>query len=140
MAEPRNCLRFTILGCGSSPGVPRINGDWGNCDPENPKNRRRRASLLVERFNDQGLRTTVVIDTGPDFRAQMIDAKVQTLDAAVYTHPHADHIHGIDDLRTYVVENKKLMDVYANRLTRNRLFEALAIVLRHPRVPTIHPF
>ncbi|MFC0245292.1 MBL fold metallo-hydrolase [Falsochrobactrum ovis] len=132
MAEPRNCLRFTILGCGSSPGVPRINGDWGNCDPENPKNRRRRASLLVERFNDQGLRTTVVIDTGPDFRAQMIDAKVQTLDAAVYTHPHADHIHGIDDLRTYVVENKKLMDVYANRLTRNRLFEAFGYCFETP--------
>ncbi len=132
MNFPRNCLRFTLLGCGSSPGVPRINGDWGSCDPENPKNRRRRASLLVERFDIDGKRTTVVIDTGPDFRAQMIDAGAHSLDAAVYTHPHADHIHGIDDLRTYVVENRRLMDVYANRLTRNRLFEAFGYCFETP--------
>lgn len=132
MSVPRNCLRFTLLGCGSSPGVPRINGDWGKCDPQNPKNRRRRASLLVERFDDAGHSTTVVIDTGPDFRAQMIDAGAHSLDAAVYTHPHADHIHGIDDLRTYVVENRRLMDVYANRLTRNRLFEAFGYCFETP--------
>nr|WP_254799569.1 MBL fold metallo-hydrolase [Falsochrobactrum sp. TDYN1] len=125
-------MRFTLLGCGSSPGVPRINGDWGNCDPKNPKNRRRRASLLVERFDESGNNTVVVIDTGPDFRGQMIDADVHSLDAAVYTHPHADHIHGIDDLRTYVVENRRLMDVYANRLTRNRLFEAFGYCFETP--------
>ncbi|MBN9047130.1 MAG: MBL fold metallo-hydrolase [Rhizobiales bacterium] len=132
MTEPRNCLRFTILGCGSSPGVPRINGDWGNCDPKNPRNRRRRAALLVERFNEAGESTVVVIDTGPDFRAQMIDAGAHRLDAVVYTHPHADHIHGIDDLRTYVVENRRLMDVYANRFTRNRLFEAFGYCFETP--------
>ncbi len=125
-------LRFTILGCGSSPGTPRINGDWGACDPANPKNRRRRAALLVERFDAEGRATTVVIDTGPDFRAQMIDAGAETLDAAVYTHPHADHIHGIDDLRTYVVENRRLMDVYANRLTRNRLYDAFGYCFETP--------
>lgn len=132
MHLPRNCLRFTLLGCGSSPGVPRINGDWGNCDPENPKNRRRRASLLVERFDITGNQTAVVIDTGPDFRAQMIDANVHALDAAIYTHPHADHIHGIDDLRTYVVEQGRLMDVYANRFTRKRLFEAFGYCFETP--------
>jgi len=132
VSSPRNCLRFTILGCGSSPGTPRINGDWGNCDPQNPKNKRRRASLLVERFDNTGKSTVVVIDTGPDFRAQMIDANVRSLDAAVYTHPHADHIHGIDDLRTYVVENKRLMDVYANRLTRNRLYDAFGYCFETP--------
>jgi phosphoribosyl 1,2-cyclic phosphate phosphodiesterase len=93
---------FTILGCGSSPGVPRINGDWGACDPTNPKNRRTRAALLVEQIAPDGGTTTVVIDTGPDFREQMIAAKVQNIDAVFYSHPHADHIHGIDDLRGYV--------------------------------------
>ena len=132
MEPPHECMRFTILGCGSSPGVPRINGDWGNCDPSNPKNRRRRASFLVERFDANGNSTVVVIDTGPDFRGQMIDAGVHTLDAAVYTHPHADHIHGIDDLRTYVVDNRRLMDVYANRLTRNRLFDAFGYCFETP--------
>ncbi|MFC4625192.1 MBL fold metallo-hydrolase [Daeguia caeni] len=132
MKPPRNVMRFTILGCGSSPGVPRINGDWGNCDPSNPKNRRRRTSLLVERFDEAGKSTVVVIDTGPDFRAQMIDAEVRSLDAVVYTHSHADHIHGIDDLRTYVVENRRLMDVYANRDTRNRLYEAFGYCFETP--------
>src|SRR6185312_16696893 len=79
-------LRLTILGCGSSPGTPRITGDWGNCDPANPKNRRRRAAAMVERISARGT-TTVVIDTGPDFREQMIDAHVERIDAVLYTHP-----------------------------------------------------
>ncbi|RUX98932.1 MBL fold metallo-hydrolase, partial [Mesorhizobium sp. M7A.F.Ca.CA.004.04.1.1] len=87
-------LRLTILGCGSSPGTPRITGDWGNCDPDNPKNRRTRAAALVERIASNGGRTTVVIDTGPDFRQQMLLAGVKRIDSVVYTHPHADHIHG----------------------------------------------
>ena len=101
-------LRFTILGCGSSPGVPRISGDWGACDPHNPRNRRTRASALVERIGANGI-TRVVIDTGPDFREQMVRAGADTLDGAVYTHPHADHIHGIDDLRGYVITQRRLM-------------------------------
>ncbi len=84
-------LRFTLLGCGSSPGTPRITGDWGNCDPTNPKNRRMRAAALVERISASGAKTTVVIDTGPDFRAQMLMAGVKRVDAVIYTHPHADH-------------------------------------------------
>ena len=91
-------LRFTVLGCASSPGVPRITGEWGACDPENPKNRRTRCSLLVERISIDGV-TRIVVDTSPDFRQQMIDARAATLDAAIFTHAHADHIHGIDDLR-----------------------------------------
>lgn len=132
MADQRECLRFTMLGCGSSPGTPRVNGDWGNCDPHNPKNRRRRASLLVERIDVNGRKTVVVIDTGPDFRSQMIDAKVTALDAVVYTHPHADHIHGIDDLRTYVVDNRALMDIYANRLTLERLDQGFGYCFATP--------
>ncbi|MDM8346758.1 MBL fold metallo-hydrolase [Pseudochrobactrum sp. sp1633] len=127
--------RFTVLGCGSSPGVPRPNGDWGKCDPANPKNRRRRASLMVERVSPDGT-TRVVIDTGPDFRAQIIDAlegKADNhLDAAIYTHPHADHIHGIDDLRSFVLDSKKLMPIYANRLTLNRLYEAFGYCFATP--------
>ena len=106
-------LRLTILGCGSSPGTPRITGDWGKCDPDNPKNRRTRAAALVERIAANGNRTSVVIDTGPDFRQQMLMASVRRIDAVVYTHPHADHIHGIDDLRGYVLEQRHLIDIHA---------------------------
>ena len=90
-------LTFTILGCGSSGGVPRIGGHWGDCDPTNPKNRRRRCSLLVERENAAG-KTTVLIDTSPDMRDQLLSESIGALDGVVYTHSHADHVHGIDDL------------------------------------------
>jgi phosphoribosyl 1,2-cyclic phosphate phosphodiesterase len=99
--------RFTILGSGSSGGTPRIGGDWGGCDPNEPKNRRRRSSALVELFSDEGV-TRVLIDTSPDLRDQLLDAGVGVVDAVVYTHSHADHTHGIDDLRV----------VYFNRRTR----------------------
>lgn len=91
-------IRATILGCGSSGGVPRLGGLWGECDPSNPRNRRRRCALLVDRVGPDGL-TRVLIDTGPDMVPQLTDAGVGLLDAVVWTHPHADHIHGIDDLR-----------------------------------------
>jgi phosphoribosyl 1,2-cyclic phosphate phosphodiesterase len=113
-------LRFTILGCGSSPGVPRPNGDWGACDPNEPRNRRRRAALLVQRISDNGM-TTVVIDTGPDFREQMIDAEVTHIDGVVYTHAHADHIHGIDDLRSFVLATRTRAQVYADQRTLTHL-------------------
>ncbi|WP_336056487.1 MBL fold metallo-hydrolase [Nitratireductor sp. CH_MIT9313-5] len=125
-------LRLTILGCGSSPGVPRIMGDWGACDPENPRNRRTRAAALVERISENGGITRVVIDTGPDFRSQMIASSVEKLDAVLYTHPHADHIHGIDDLRGYVLAQKKLMDVYADQPTMDRLMEAFRYCFETP--------
>ncbi len=87
-------MRVTILGCGGSGGVPTVGNQWGDCDPNNPKNARRRVSLLV-----QGAGQTVLIDTSPDLRAQLLDAKVGHLDAVIYTHDHADHTHGLDDLR-----------------------------------------
>jgi phosphoribosyl 1,2-cyclic phosphate phosphodiesterase len=120
-------LRFTILGCGSSPGVPRPNGDWGECDPTNPLNRRRRASLLVERVTQAGT-TTIVIDTGPDFRDQMLDARVTRLDGVVYTHAHADHVHGIDDLRSFVLAQQTRIPVHADRRTLDRLKSAFDYV------------
>lgn len=132
-------LRFTILGCGSSPGVPRVTGDWGACDRKNPKNRRRRTAALVERVADDGRVTRVVIDTGPDFRDQMIDAGADTLDAAVYTHMHADHIHGIDDLRGYVHARRGLMDVFADAPTLERMKAAFAYLFETPAGGTYPP-
>lgn len=123
---------FTILGCGSSPGVPRITGDWGACDPNNPKNRRTRAALLVEQTGEDGGKTTVVIDTGPDFRQQMIDAGVGHLDAAIYTHPHADHIHGIDDLRGYVINSSRRMPIWADAFTMERIRDGFRYCLETP--------
>lgn len=125
-------LRFTILGCGSSPGTPRITGDWGGCDPANPKNRRTRCAAMIERITDAGERTTIVIDTGPDFRTQMLAAGVKRLDAVIYTHPHADHIHGIDDLRGYVIEQRHLIDIYGDMLTLERLREGFHYCFETP--------
>lgn len=125
-------LRLTILGCGSSPGVPRIIGDWGACDPQNPKNRRLRAAALIERIKPDGRITRVAIDTGPDFREQMITAGAKSLDAVVYSHPHADHIHGIDDLRGYVLAQRRLMDIYADEPTMARLKEAFHYCFETP--------
>ncbi|MEM6726996.1 MAG: MBL fold metallo-hydrolase [Pseudomonadota bacterium] len=108
--------RFTILGCGSSGGVPRLGGHWGACDPENPKNRRRRCSLLIEQEGAGGT-TTVLIDTSPDMREQLLDAGVSRLDGVVYTHSHADHVHGLDDLRMIVFNMRARLPVYADAAT-----------------------
>ena len=104
-------LKFTILGCGSSGGVPRPALGWGDCDPSNPKNRRRRTSLLVERHDHGGV-TRVLVDTSPDLREQLLDANVDWLDGVLYTHEHADHTHGIDDLRALFIKRRQLVDVY----------------------------
>lgn len=123
---------MTILGCGSSPGVPRINGDWGACDPANPKNRRLRSAAMMERIKATGETTRVIIDTSPDFREQMITAGVKQLDAVVYTHAHADHIHGIDDLRSYVLSQRQLIDLYADASTHQRLMQAFGYCFETP--------
>ena len=104
-------MRFTILGSGSSGGIPRIGGDWGACDPNEPKNTRLRSSFLVEQ-ESQGFWTRLLVDTSPDLRAQLISAEVATLDGVVYTHSHADHTHGIDDLRVVYFNNKARIPVY----------------------------
>ncbi|WP_026614116.1 MBL fold metallo-hydrolase [Ensifer aridi] len=123
---------FTILGCGSSPGVPRITGHWGACDPSNPRNRRMRAALLVEQVAPDGGKTTVVIDTGPDFRAQMIAADVRHIDAVLYTHAHADHLHGIDDLRGFVIENRKRVPIWADTHTMGLICDRFRYCLESP--------
>jgi len=109
-------FKATILGCGSSGGVPRIGFGWGDCDPENPKNRRRRCSLLVERHGPSGT-TSVLIDAGPDMREQMLAARVNRLDAVIISHDHADHTHGLDDIRPLVIAMRKRMDIFMSAET-----------------------
>jgi phosphoribosyl 1,2-cyclic phosphate phosphodiesterase len=109
-------LTLTILGCGSSAGVPRPALGWGACDPTNPKNRRRRCSIMAERTTAQGT-TRVVIDTSPDLREQLIDADVAHIDAVFLTHEHADQTHGIDDLRSVVLHQRRRIPVYFNQST-----------------------
>src|SRR5438105_13875816 len=109
-------LSLTILGCGSSAGVPRPALGWGACDPKNPKNRRRRCSLLAERTSDGGT-TRVLIDTSPDLREQLIEANVDHLDAVFLTHEHADQTHGIDDLRSVAIRRRRRIPVYLNKST-----------------------
>ncbi len=124
-------LRFTILGCGSSGGVPRLGGDWGACDPANPKNRRRRCSMLVERDGPDGT-TRVLIDTSPDMREQLLDAGIGTLDAVVYTHSHADHMHGIDDLRQIVFNMRARIPVWADGPTQEALLSRFGYAFTQP--------
>lgn len=123
--------RYTILGCGSSGGVPRLGGEWGDCDPENPKNRRRRCSMLVERIGTLGI-TRVLIDTSPDMRDQLLDAGVGTLDAVLYTHSHADHVHGIDDLRQIVFNQRERLPVWADAPTQTALLGRFGYAFLQP--------
>ncbi|NHF73352.1 MBL fold metallo-hydrolase [Paracoccus xiamenensis] len=113
-------IRVTILGSGSSGGVPRIGGNWGACDPSNPKNRRRRCAILIDRIGDEGM-TRVLVDTGPDLVPQMLDAGVSTVDAVIWTHSHADHVHGIDDLRQIAYNARARVQGYADVATTAQL-------------------
>ena len=110
-------LTFTILGCGSSMGVPRVALGWGKCDPSNPKNRRRRCALLIERAQGPGKVTRVLIDCTPDLREQLLEAQVDWLDGVLITHEHADHTHGIDDLRPLFVHKRRKVDIYLDEPT-----------------------
>lgn len=132
MAAPDRIIA-TILGCGSSGGVPRIGNDWGVCDPTNPRNRRRRCALLIEGWT-QGIEepTRILIDTGVDLREQLLDANVDRVDAVLYTHEHADHTHGIDDLRVLALHNRRRVDVYFTRECGARLNEAFGYCFQTP--------
>ncbi len=107
---------LSILGCGSSAGVPRVAQGWGACDPANPRNRRRRCSILVEQADEAGV-TRALVDTSPDLREQLLASNVARLDAILLTHPHADHIHGIDDIRPMVAQMDALIDVHMDAPT-----------------------
>ncbi len=124
-------LRFTILGCGSSGGVPRLGGVWGDCDPAEPRNRRRRCSMLVERVGPRGI-TRVLIDTSPDMRDQLLEVGVGQLDGVVYTHAHADHVHGIDDLRMIVIGRRARLPVWADPATQEALLSRFGYAFVQP--------
>src|ERR1039457_2500189 len=109
-------LKFTILGCGSSGAVTRPALGGGDLRPNNPKNRRRRTSLLVEQRGASGV-TRVLVDTSPDLREQLLDAEVDWLDGILYTHEHADHTHGIDDLRALFIKQRRLINIYLDEQT-----------------------
>lgn len=108
--------KLTLLGSGSSGGVPRLGNNWGVCDPTNPKNRRRRCAALIERVAGRG-RTRLLIDTPPDLREQLLDAEIGAVDGVVYTHDHADHTHGIDDLRILAFNMRRRVDVHFDAAT-----------------------
>lgn len=126
-------MRVVILGCGSSGGVPRLGGDdgagmWGGCDPNQPKNRRTRCSILVQRAHPKhgfapGKTTNVLVDTSPDMRAQLLAARCGHLDAVLFTHDHADQCHGIDDLRMFAIAMRKRVPTYVDDATSGALLE-----------------
>ena len=118
-------MRVTVLGCGTSGGVPRIGNLWGACDPANPKNRRRRVSIMVE----QGA-TRVLVDTSPDLREQCLDAGIDRLDGVLYTHDHADHTHGIDDLRGLFLVMRRKVDIWADPRTLQTLQARFPYIFR----------
>jgi phosphoribosyl 1,2-cyclic phosphate phosphodiesterase len=124
-------FRATILGCGPSGGVPRIGAMWGACDASNPKNRRRRCSVLVERLG-RGRHTTVLVDSSPDMREQLLSVRADALDGVLYTHDHADHTHGIDDLRVVSYAMKKRIDVWADKPTLQSLEERFGYCFKAP--------
>lgn len=124
-------LRCTILGCGSSGGVPRLGGHWGDCDPENPKNSRLRCSMLVERITNDGV-TRALIDTSPDLRQQLLRAGVGELDAVLWTHGHADHVHGLDDLRMIVFNMRRRLPAWADGNTQNDLYSRFGYAFIQP--------
>ncbi len=117
-------MKLRILGCGTSFGVPRIGGDWGNCDPSEPRNRRRRASILIEHDG-----TNILVDTSPDLREQLIDAGVDRIDAVIWTHDHADHCHGIDDLRQVYHLRGAPIPGFARQFTLDALRKRFGYVL-----------
>lgn len=120
-------LEVTILGSGSSGGVPRADGNWGVCDPSEPKNRRGRCSLLVRR-KGEGDETSVVVDTSPDFREQAIAAKIQRLDGILFSHDHADQTHGIDDVRAFFINQRARIPAWMDAVTRASLTDKFGYI------------
>lgn len=140
-------LVITILGCGSSGGVPRVGQGWGRCDPSNPKNRRRRCSILVQRFappagtpgefsgpdaSDGAGPTNVLIDMSPDLREQLLDVDCDGLDGILLTHSHADHTHGIDDVRPLVIKHRKRIEVRMDDFTAGLMQQRFGYIFQTP--------
>ena len=130
-------MRVTVLGCGTSGGVPRIGNVWGVCDPSEPRNRRRRSSILV-----QSASTNLIVDTTPDMREQCLDINLQRLDGALYTHDHADHVNGIDDLRGFTLLQGQRIPVYGDADTiyslQQRFGYIFANAANYPSIAAAH--
>lgn len=136
-------LEFTILGCGSSGGVPRADGDWGACDPADPRNARSRCSLLVRRIGvAPESETTVLVDTSPDLRLQTARAGVKRLDAVLLTHDHADQIHGIDDVRAFFIRQRARIPCWSDTATQASLMRRFGYIFEpeggYPAICTDH--
>ncbi len=123
---------ITILGCGSSGGVPRVGQGWGDCDPDEPRNARLRCSILLERRGLDGKATRVLVDMSPDLRQQLLSTGITALDAIVLTHAHADHTHGIDDVRPLVLGRRSRIEVYMDQATSADVTEKFSYVFRTP--------
>jgi phosphoribosyl 1,2-cyclic phosphate phosphodiesterase len=123
-------MRVRVLGCGASGGVPRIGGDWGACDPTEPRNRRRRVSILIESGD-----TTILVDTSPDLREQLLDAGTRKIDAIIITHSHADHLHGLDDLRALNRLMHRPIPLYADPATMREIARRFDYVIQPPDTP-----
>ena len=143
--------RIVLLGTGSSGGVPRVGGDWGACDPAEPRNRRTRCSALVERWDEAGAVTRILIDTSPDLREQLLACGTTHLDAVVYTHDHADQAHGIDDVRAFAIRQRAQIPTYFDAATKERLERRFDYIFRgaggyppimapQPAVEPLRPF
>ena len=125
-------LEVTILGCGSSGGVPRADGNWGACDPANPRNARSRCSLMVRRSSEEGpeRQTTLVVDAAPEFRLQTAAAGARRLDALLLTHDHADQCHGMDDIRVFALVQRQKIDCWMDGVTRASLERRFGYLFR----------
>lgn len=122
-------LEVVILGCGSSGGVPRANGDWGACNPADPRNRRSRCSLAVRRQGPGGV-TAAIVDTSPDLRHQTLAAGITHIDGVMLTHDHADQTHGIDDLRTFAYMGRRRVPVWLDGETLRTMETRFAYIFR----------
>ncbi len=136
-------LEITVLGSGSSGGVPRADGEWGDCDPQEPKNLRTRCSLLVRRRGSGAdHETTVIVDTSPDFRLQAVKAGVKRLDAILLTHDHADQIHGIDDVRAFFLRQRARIPCHMDGPTTKSLMRRFGYIFEseagYPAICTAH--
>ena len=136
-------LRAIILGCGSSGGVPRIGGDWGICDPNEPKNTRTRSSILIQKWVGEGepdpkACTNILIDTSPDLREQLLREDIRSLDAVFYTHDHADQSHGIDDLRAIAYRRRAQIPTYMDEHTKTHVFDRFKYCFEMPE-GRVHP-
>lgn len=116
-------MKVRILGCGTSSGVPRIGNDWGSCDPNEPKNRRTRSSILIESEGER-----LLVDCGPDLREQLLSADIARLDGVIVTHDHADHCHGIDELRQVSHHLGRPIPLYARAQTLERLHKRFSYI------------